>query len=294
MKAIAAVLVTALAFTGCKKSDENMDMRAQAVAAGSGAGSGAGAADKGGKAGLGGARPADTRKVIRTGHVELVVATYAEARAKLDAMLESVGGYVDSTQVNRRASAVSDAVLVLRIPADAFASVVPQLRELGEVTSEMTNATDITDQYVDTAARIASATQLEKRLLELATDRGGNIEQVLAVERELARVRGEIEADQGHIKQWSDQIALSTLTVTLSTKRAEIAPTAPATLGSRTSDAFHGSIEALGDLGAWLVVHGIAALPWLLVLTPGGVLLRRLARRRAARLPAAVLVPPAT
>ncbi len=292
MKAIAAVLVTALAFTGCSKSAEIGDSRAQeAAVAATSAGSGAGAADKGGKAGLGGARPADPRKVIRTGHVELVVATYAEARAKLDAMLERIGGYVDSTQVNRRASAVSDAVLVLRIPADVFASVVPQLRELGEVTSETTNATDITDTYVDTAARIASATQLEKRLLELATDRNGNIDQVLAVERELARVRGEIEADQGHIRQWSDQIALSTLTVTLSTKRAEIVPAAPATLGSRTSEAVHGSIAALGDLGEWLVVHGVAALPWLLVLIPGGVLLRRLSRRRAARLPAATVQP---
>src|SRR5262245_51497634 len=42
----------------------------------------------------------DNRKIIRTGRIELVVPTYDEARAKIDALVTSVKGYVDSTQVN--------------------------------------------------------------------------------------------------------------------------------------------------------------------------------------------------
>jgi hypothetical protein len=239
----------------------------------------------------------DDRKVIRTGRIELVVATYEDARAKIDALVQAAGGYVDSTQVNRRQDAISDATIVVRIPSTGFGDLLPKLREIGEIVSELTNAADITDQYVDIAARLASSKALEKRLLELATDRNGNIDSVLAVERELARVRSEIEGYEGHMRQWNDQIAMSALTLSLSTRRPEIVAAAAPSLGARTSQAFHASIAALRDFGGWLVINGIAFLPWLVLLIPGGLLLRRIARR--VKLPFAIAkakpapVPPA-
>ena len=232
-------------------------------------------------------KPADNRKVIRTGRVELVVAAYDDARAKIDALIKATGGYIDSTQVDRHQAAVSDATLVIRVPSDSFDSMIPKLREIGEVTSESSNAADITDQFVDTQARLASDQQLETRLLELATARNGNLDQILAVERELARVRGEIESYQGHLKQWSDQVAMSTLTISVSTRRAELVAAAPPTLGSQTKAAFHSSVSALRDLGEWAFINGIAFLPWLLVLVPLGVIGRKLYRR--VRLPRAIV-----
>jgi len=234
-------------------------------------------------------QPVDHRKVIRTGRVELVVAAYDDARGKLDALIKASGGYIDSTQVERHEAAVSDATFVIRIPSDAFESIMPKLREIGEVTSESSNAADITDQFVDTEARLASDQQLEKRLLELATERNGNLDQILAVERELARVRGEIESYQGHLEQWNDQVAMSTLTIAMSTRRAELAAAPPPTLGSQTKDAFRESVSALRDLGEWLVINGIGFLPWLLVVVPVGLLARKLLRRLRAALPRAIV-----
>lgn len=236
-------------------------------------------------------KPADdNRKIIRTGRIDLVVATYDQARAKIDALVEQVGGYVDSTQVNRRQNAISDATIVVRIPSTAFGSMLPKLREIGEIVSESTNASDITDQYVDIAARLASAQALEKRLLELATDKHGNIEQVLAVERELSRVRTEIESYEGKMRQWNDQIAMSTLTLALSTKRPEIAVVDPG-LGTRIRQSFHDSIDALRAFGGWFAVTLIAIAPWLVLIIPGFVFGRRLARRYI-KLPAAIARTP--
>ena len=106
--------------------------------------------------------------------------------------MQGAGGYIDSTQVEVHGT-IATAVLVIRVPADAFTTLLPTLHHLGDVTNEATNAADITDQFVDTEAQLASARQLEKRLLELATAKNGSLEQILTVERELARVRGEIE-----------------------------------------------------------------------------------------------------
>jgi len=234
----------------------------------------------------------DNRKVIRTGAIHLVVGDYATARGKLDALLATSGGYVDSTQVSHSQGSVSNATIVLRLPSATFGAVLPKLRELGEITSETTNAADITAQYVDIAARLASSQALEKRLLELATERGGGIEAVLAVERELARVRGEIESYEGTMRQWNDQISMSTLTLTLSTRAPEIAATAEPGLGQQISNGFNSSIQALRDFGGWLAVSFIAFLPWLVLLIPGFVIGRRLYRRMFARLPQAIVHAP--
>jgi hypothetical protein len=229
------------------------------------------------------------RKVIRTGQISLVVTTYDEARAKLDALLEAAGGYVDSTQVQHYQGAVSSATLVLRIPQDAFGTLVPKLRELGEISSESTNAEDVTDQYVDIAARLASSKTLEKRLLELAADRSSGVEALLAVERELARVRGEIESYEGRMRQWNDQIAMSTLTLSVSTKGPAIAAVPEPGLRSQIASGFHGSIDALQTFATWLAVTATSLLPWMILLVPGFIFGRRAYRRYARQLPAAIV-----
>lgn len=233
-----------------------------------------------------------TRKVIRTGQISLVVATYDDARGKLDALLKAAGGYVDSTQVQHYQGAVSSATLVLRIPQDAFGSILPRLKELGEISSESTAAEDVTDQYVDIAARLASAKTLEKRLLELAADRSSGVEALLAVERELARVRGEIESYEGRMRQWNDQIAMSTLTLSISTKAPAIAAVPDRGLGDRIASGFHDSIDALQGFGAWLAITATSLLPWMILIVPGFIFGRRAYRRYAKQLPAARVVPP--
>ncbi len=284
MKLLTVALIASLAITGCsKKKVGDHAAREAMVAPAAAVGAPATQEQK--------PRPAghvDTRKVIRTGRIELLCDSVETARSKLDAIVQAAGGYIDSTQVEQHGSS-STAVIVIRFPADAFGNLVPSLHQIGEVTGEATNANDITDQFVDTEAQLASAQQLEKRLLELATAKNGTLEQILAVEHELARVRGEIEAYQGHLKQWNDQVSLSTLTIAMSQKSVAvaIAPPVASTLGSKTSESFHDSIAALREVASWLLVSGVALLPWLLFLVPAGLGIRRLARRHR-KLPVAV------
>lgn len=236
-------------------------------------------------------KPVDNRKIVRTGHVALVVTTYDEARAQLDAIVQQAGGFIDSTRVSHHEGRVSQAELVLRVPASAFGGLLPALRALGEIQSETTDASDITDQYVDVSARLASARALEKRLLELAATGTGRVSEVLEVERELARVRAEVEQYQGTIRMWDDQIALSTLSITLSTKQPEIAapkPPAPPSFGDNVEGAFDRSVEALGDAGEALAMAAVSLLPWMPLILPGLFLGRRFVRRHLT-LPRAIV-----
>src|SRR5688572_26500205 len=93
-------------------------------------------------------RVVDSRKIIRTGRVDLVVEAYDAARDRLEALVRAAGGFIDSTQVSHTQGQVSQAVLVIRLPTSTFGDLVPKLRELGEVQAENTDAADITAAYV--------------------------------------------------------------------------------------------------------------------------------------------------
>jgi hypothetical protein len=236
--------------------------------------------------------PVDNRKIVRTGHIDLVVATYDDARDRIDAIVTAAGGFVDSTRVSRSEGQVSSAVIVIRVPASGFGELLPKLRALGEIQQESTDAADITAEYVDTSARLASARALEARLIELAGKRTGTVAEVLEVERELARVRAEIEQLEGQIRVWNDQVSLSTLTITLATKRPEIAAAAEPGFNQRVSMAWNDSIAALGTAAQGLSLALIALLPWLPLLAPALFFGIRFLRRRVG-LPRAVAYMPA-
>src|SRR4051812_6844286 len=260
MKLLSVALAASFALNGCSKKSDQAGVPASEADRVSAPAAGAAATAPDQHPGTAATKHVDTRKVIRTGRIDLTVESVETSRTKLEALIESAGGYIDSTQIEQHGM-TSTAVIVIRIPADAFGSLLPTLHQIGVVTAESTNAADITDQFVDTEAQLASARQLERRLLEIATAKNGTLEQILAVEKELARVRGEIESYQGHLKQWNDQVSLSTLTITMAQKQAIVAiapPPPPATLGSKTSQSFKSSIDALRDVASWLLVSGVA------------------------------------
>jgi hypothetical protein len=84
------------------------------------------------------------------------------------------------------------------------------------------------EEFVDVTARMENARRLERRLVELLATRTGKLDDVLAVERELARVREEIERYEGRIRYLSAHVATSTIVATVHEK-APIVATQPGT-----------------------------------------------------------------
>ena len=100
-----------------------------------------------------------------------------------------------------------------------------------------------------------------------------------------------IESYEGTMRQWNDQIAMSTLTLNITTKAPALVAAAEVGLGTRTRSAFSDSVAALETFGEWLLVTATTLLPWMILLVPGFLLGRRAYRRYARRLPAAVAAP---
>jgi hypothetical protein len=151
--------------------------------------------------------------IIRTGHAQVEVENVQRAVTAVRQIASQLGGYVANTSYQGGRDQIRSATLELKIPAARYEQAVAQLDQIGEVESVNTNAQDVGEEYVDLTARVANARRLEQRLTQLLAARTGNLEQVLAVERELARVRGEIEQIEGRLRYLRTRAAMSTLVV---------------------------------------------------------------------------------
>jgi hypothetical protein len=83
----------------------------------------------------------------------------------------------------------------------------------GRIISQTTNTEDLTRAIVDTEARLRAQTALRDRLQELLRSRPGRLSDLLEVERELARVQGEIDAVQSNLAVMRTRVAMSELTI---------------------------------------------------------------------------------
>ncbi len=153
--------------------------------------------------------------IIRTGRAVVQVDSLEPAIARVQRLAVSVGGYVANTSIQSGGAEVREATLELKIPAARFDQATAGLRPIGRLESLTAQAQDVGEEYVDVSARVANSRRLEERLIQLLAARTGNLEQVLAVERELARVREEIERSEGRLRYLRTRAAMSTLTVNL-------------------------------------------------------------------------------
>ena len=231
----------------------------------------------GGEAVRGGQDITAHRKLIRTGDLRVVVDEYEPLQSALTARLTELGGFVADSDLNHHAGRVSYATLVLRVPAERFDELLSWTEGQVEVQSLNVDTADVTERWVDTQARIDNNKRTERRLLGLLETDAAKLEDVLAVERELSRVRGEIESAEGQMRVLSDQVGLATLTLQVSV-RAHYDPTVAVAYHAKIGAAFSGSIEAMVDVAQGLGIIAVALLPWLLVLGLFGWIAFRLAR----------------
>lgn len=153
--------------------------------------------------------------LIRTGYATLEVSKLDPAVSQVRALAASVGGYVTNTSTSGGREQIKSAMLELRIPAPRYDEAVSALGRIGQVESTQTSAQDVGEEFVDLTARVENSRKLEARLVELLANRTGRLQDVLAVERELARVRTEIDQIEGRMRFLKNRVSLSTLTVNL-------------------------------------------------------------------------------
>jgi Domain of unknown function (DUF4349) len=227
------------------------------------------------------------RKIIYTATMSVIAEDFSKAEQALLHLVKEKQGYVIHSEVTGSPGAPRTGSWKIRVPVEQFDAFREAISRLGEVDRNTIDSQDVTDEYYDLEARIKNKKVEEARLLQHLEKSTGKLDEILAVEREVSRVRGEVEQMQGRLQMLAKLTAMTTVTVTLHERRTYIPPEAPA-FGTTMGRTFQGSLDMLVQLGKSVVLIAVALAPWLAVLAVVGVPAWLVWRRRR-RLPLLVL-----
>jgi hypothetical protein len=232
------------------------------------------------------------RYVIRNGEAYLTVKDVEAAAGEVTRIATEAGGFVSGSNVRRDNTRVF-AELVIQVPAEAFDRVVGELKSLATVVESVRTTTqDVTEEYVDNEATLANLRASEDSTRRLLSQTG-KMEDIVVVQRELTRIRGEIEKIEGRQRFLKRRVDMSTINVHLATE-------APVSLASARSGwqplrtaatAWEGSLTFLSGMLDSLIAVFIFfwwAIPLIVVA------LYLLRRRRRPRRPSPLLPPSAS
>jgi hypothetical protein len=161
------------------------------------------------------------RKLIRNATVELETVSFDNAVQKITAFANEERGYVATTDSEKQANGKLRGQVIVKVLPENLDRFLQKIRGLGELKNQTLGTQDVTKAYFDTDARLKNAHVMEQRLIEMLKTKTGKVSDLLQVEKELGRVREEIEKMQGELKYWDSQVQFATVTISLAEKDME-------------------------------------------------------------------------
>ncbi len=164
---------------------------------------------------------ATERMIVRTGNMALVVEDVPVAIDQITGMADGFEGYVVSSSVWKEGERLVGSIAI-RVPAEHFDDAIRTLREMAvDVTSESTSSKDVTEEYVDLSAKLHNLEATEEQLLRLM-EKAETVDDILAVQRELSKTRGDIEQTKGRMQYLERTSATSLIEVRLEQSKLDV------------------------------------------------------------------------
>ena len=174
----------------------------------------------------GAALPATGQALVRKASLQLVSDTVDATAAKARSLVQGLGGRVVSEVIHQDPTAASPstnpsipryagAELTFAVPAASLDAALDGISALGEVRNRSSSSEDVTATLADTEGRIATAKASIERVRALMSQTQ-SITQIVDLEAALTAREADLEALQRTLKALSDQVAMSTVSLTIS------------------------------------------------------------------------------
>lgn len=233
-------------------------------------------------------------KIIRNAKLAIKSNDLDKDLKNLEAKIKEMGGYVASSTADKRNEASRWAQMSIRLPAEHLEEFMIYCQTGFKVEEIGTSSQDVTEEYMDLQARIDNAKREEGRLVELLENRTGKLQDVLEVERELARVREYIESMQGKIRYFDNRVGLSTVEIQIRQEKAikEIESSWTSELWTGLRDTMVQSIRVLARSVSGVIIFIAAVVPWVIVFIGIVYPLYKMVQWRRKRRAAKIAPPP--
>jgi Domain of unknown function (DUF4349) len=204
--------------------------------------------------------------IARTVALSVVAKDFDAARASLDSILARHNGYAANLTADTPQGAARSLEASLRVPAPQLPAVLAELKSLGRVETESQNGEEVTQQHADLVARLKNSRETEQRLQAILQQRTGKISDVLEVEQEIARVRGEIEEMEAEQINLEHRVGFATIDLKVSEEyKAKLDSPAPAVatlLHNAAVNGYHNVADTILSLVLFFAEYGPVLLFW--------------------------------
>ncbi len=154
------------------------------------------------------------RMTVRTGEQQVQVDSPVVIARRVEHIVQESGGYLERSSASSNGNARVEA----RVPAAELDGIMDEVAGLGKEKQRRITGTDVTDQYTDLEARLRSSIALRDRLQQLL-GRAATLDEVLGLEKQIARLQADIDGLQARLDQLKSQTQLAALSVSLERKR---------------------------------------------------------------------------
>lgn len=208
------------------------------------------------------------RKIIKTGEIGIETKNFENTINSIFERVKELGGFIESSYIegnsyNDHLSRRSGEIKV-RIPDKVFDQFINKADAFGNVINRSMQGEDITDAYVDTVARLKSLTVQRERLMKLL-EKSGALEELFAIEKELANVNYQIEQFQGTLNKYDSLIDYATVQVRIEEVIDYQNTKTATTFRERIAREFQDSLKGVKNLGEKLVLLLVGMAPFVVV-----------------------------
>jgi hypothetical protein len=221
------------------------------------------------------ASTADVSKIVKTGAIEVEVADgrVGAAMARVSTIASGAGGFVTESESNE-GDRQARARIIVRVPADRFEAVLTEMRRIGTVQLATTSGLDVTGEYTDVEARLRTLNATRESLQQVLSQ-ARSVGDILAVRDRITEVQTQIEQLQGRKQVLDNQVALSTLQVTVYEPGGSVIESSNRSAWERAVDGFTSTWSALLANAGAVVAVLIAMAVLATALSAGAIWVRR-------------------
>ena len=206
------------------------------------------------------------RKIIKNGDLSIQTREFDEFLENLNRSILAMGGYVEASSINGNSynkSRMRSADITARIPAENLDAFCDQVSDLGNVTYKNLYTRDVTLTYVDLESHVKALRTEQETLMELLR-KAETVEDIITIQSRLSNVRYEIESYESTLRTYDDQIAYSS--VKLSVKEVQRETTVEKeTASQEIARRFKENWEDVKEGAARFGINFVSSLPLLLV-----------------------------
>ncbi len=214
-----------------------------------------------------------SRKIIYDGAIDLIVKDVDSVAKQVVGVVQDARGYIAEYSTTGSPGSQRSFRWKLRIPVEQFDAVVEKVAVLGELERNSRTSQDVTEQFYDTEARVKNKKVEEKSLTKILEERTGKLEDILKIETELSRVRGEIEQLEGRLRLLDNLSSLATLAVNIREReKFEPPPPAVADFPTQVARTWENSVRGLVNLGKDVILWAVEWAVWIPLLILGALL----------------------